>query len=71
MVLRAPQGASKCRGQVRFAPPRFSNIDPFDRKAEPGLQRELVNEARPVVGGERNDQRPLLAQLDVDPTRVF
>ena len=61
MILRTVHRASERRGKMRLASARFRRIDPFDREFEFLLERELMHEARAVIGRDGEDQRPFVA----------
>src|SRR5260370_30802779 len=66
MILRAEHRAGELAGQMRLAPSRFRSRNPMQRQLELLLELEVMKEPRLVIGGERDDQRPLAAQLNVD-----
>ncbi len=66
MILRGEHRARELAGKVRLAPSRLGGGNPLQRQLEPLLEREMMKKPGLVVGGERNDQRALAAQLHVD-----
>ena len=56
---------------MRLAPPRLGGRNPLQRQAELLLEHELMVQPRLVVRGQRDDQRALRAQPDLDAGRLL
>ena len=66
MILRRKQRAGDFSGQMRLARPRRGGRKPFERQIELFLKLQPMADLGLVVGGERENERALAAQFDVD-----
>src|SRR5829696_6918138 len=66
MIFRTPHRTCELAGEMRLAPPRLGCRNPLQWQPELLLKYQVMMNSRLVVGGQRNDQRTLGAQFDVD-----
>ena len=66
MVFRRKQRAGDFSGKPRLASARRRGRKPFERQAEPALKFQAVRDRRLIVGGERQHQRALAPQFNID-----
>ena len=67
MIFRRKQRAGDLAGQMGLAGAGGGSRQPFERQIEPPLKLQTMADLRLVVGREREHQRALAAQFDVDP----
>ncbi len=70
MIFRAEYRAGDLSGQMRLLGARTGSRQPIERQAELVLKLQLMRERRLIVGGQRQNQRALAPQFDVDAARA-
>ena len=70
MILRREQRAGDLAGQMRLAGARGGGRQPFERQIEPALKLQTMADLRLIIGREREHQRALAPQFDVDAARA-
>ena len=71
MILRREQRAGDLAGKTRLARARRRGRQPFERQTELALKLQMMRNRRLIVGSERQHQRALAAQFDVDAAHAL
>src|SRR5215472_4898938 len=71
MILRSKHRARELAGKMRLALARLGRGDPLQRQIKLALELEMMKEPRLIVGSERDHQRALAPQLDVDARNLL
>src|SRR5215469_739022 len=66
MILGCKDRARELAGKVRLALARLGRGNPPQRQIKLPLELEMMEEPRLIVRGERDHQRPLAPQVDID-----